>query len=257
MQTIAFAMQKGGVTKTVTAAHAAVYLARRGYRVLAVDLDKQANLTSYLMTAEAFEELDVDLVEVFLEGRPIAEVLTPTLHERLDVAPSGPDMARLSAGLTTVPRREEVLRRALRTVADRFDYVVIDCAPAADLVVQNALCAADWLVMPLECSNFCLDGLTDFWQWVESFRDYEVHNAQWLGVVLSKIEPNTRIYKAMKEEIANSPFDLLAEVPKRVGVEILISSRHVASEILMPEIAVPYQGMVDEILTRTGAGAVA
>ena len=251
MRTLAYCMQKGGVTKTVSAAHAAVYLARRGHRVLAVDLDQQANLTRYLLSEEAYEDLNDDLVEVFLEGRSIREVITPTLHKDLDLAPSSPDMARLSSGLTSIPRREEVLRRALRPVADDYDFAVIDCAPAADLVVQNALAAADWLVMPVECSNFCLTGLSDFWNWVEAFRQYEVHNAQWLGVVLSKVDPNTRIYRAMKEALAESPFEVLAEVPKRVGVEDLVANRHVASNVVMPDLAVPYEQMVDRILERT------
>lgn len=252
MHVIALAMQKGGVTKTTTAAHVAAYIARAGHRVLAVDLDQQANLTRYLLSSQAFEDLDYDLVDVFLKGQPIADVIMPTLHENLELGPSSQNMAALTAGLVMVPRREEVLKRALGTVRDRYDVVILDCAPAADLVVQNALAAADWLVMPLECSNFCLSGLRDFYTWVEAFRRHEVHDAQWLGVILGKVDPKTRIYRDMKAVLEETPFETLAEVPKRVGVEDMVAARQMASETLLPEIAHPYQVVADRILSRIG-----
>lgn len=251
MITVAFAMHKGGVTKTVSAAHAAVYLARRGSRVLAIDLDSQANLTSYLLSEEAYDALDVDLENVLINDQAITEVIVPTLHERLDLGPSSPNMAEVPKGLVMRRAREDALARALKRIDDKYDYCVLDCPPAADLMVENALAAADWLVMPLECGNFCLSGLSEFFQWVESCRD--IHDARWLGVVLSKVDRNTRIYQAMMAQIEASPFELLAEVPKRIGVEDLVGARHVASPTLMADIAGPYEQMVDRIVTKATA----
>jgi chromosome partitioning protein len=252
MQTIAIAMHKGGQAKTVTALHVCVYLAERGVRVLGVDLDQQTHLTRYALTPEAFEDLKIDIVPALAENVPLADLVVPTRWERFDLAPSSQNMGALDQLLAVLPRREDRLRRALQGVADRYDVAVLDCPPSAGLVVQNALAASDWILVTVTPGNFSMAGLSDFWTWAEYYRREGVHDAKWLGILPTNVEDRLRITKATREILNAAPMDVLGAVPKRVGVEDLITARVPASDEWLPEIAQAYRLTVEHVMKTMG-----
>jgi len=226
--TIAIANKKGGVGKTTTTGYLGTGLAAEGRRVLVVDLDDQAHLSQWLLTKDAWRDLDKDIVDAVLNGAPLADSIVPTQWERLDLAPASMNLSGLEIGLVAQTRREERLKWALEGVADRYDYVLLDCPPSSNLLAQNAMAAADWILSPLEAKNFAIAGLASFWQWVEAMRKARVHDAKWLGLLPTCYDPQTRIAKEMPAILSRFEIAILPAVPERIGQEDLITVRTVA-----------------------------
>ncbi|MEN8158789.1 MAG: AAA family ATPase, partial [Myxococcota bacterium] len=164
MRTIAIVNQKGGCGKTTTAVNLAGCLATAGDRVLLVDLDPQAHSTLALGIEP--ETLSENLYEVLVEtpGSPgaarLGEVIRPW-NDQLHVAPSGIVLSALEQKLTSekAEQRTERLTAALESVADRYDWCLIDCPPNVGVLTFNALRAAREVIVPLETSDFAIHGV--------------------------------------------------------------------------------------------------
>jgi chromosome partitioning protein len=151
---IAFANQKGGVAKTTSTLNLGVAFAEHGLRVLAIDLDPQANLTM----SQGFNPDDVErsMFDVLVHRLPIEEVIR---HVEVDLALSSIDLAGAELALSAMIGRERALEKALAPIRGDYDFVLIDTPPSLGLLTVNALVAADGVIVPVQCEYLSLRGL--------------------------------------------------------------------------------------------------
>lgn len=167
---IAIANQKGGVGKTTTAVNLAACLAARGHRSLLVDLDPQANATTYLgldpdKVATSVHDVLVDL------QIPFDQVIQATRYESLYLAPADITLARVDMALQTAVSRETLLRRKLTQLATPFDWILLDCPPHLGIMTYNALTAATAVLIPLQTEYFSLKGMAQLHQEIDLVRE--------------------------------------------------------------------------------------
>src|SRR3990167_7427578 len=154
--TIAVANQKGGVGKTATAVNLGASLALSGCRVLVVDMDSQGSATSGLGLARTPGSSSY---EVLIGALSAASAIRPTSIEGLSLIPATRDLAGAEVELISSDDRHARLRDQLEPIRSGFDYILIDCPPALGMLTLNALCAADAVVVPLQCEFYALEGL--------------------------------------------------------------------------------------------------
>jgi chromosome partitioning protein len=155
---LAVANQKGGVGKTTTSVNLGAALAELGFRVLVIDLDPQGNATTGLgLDARNFE---VSMYDVIMRDTSLEDCIEPTSTKNLFVAPATIDLAGAEIELVPAFSREMKLKRAIETVIDDFDFVLIDCPPSLGLITVNALAAADEVLVPIQCEYYALEGLS-------------------------------------------------------------------------------------------------
>jgi len=156
---VAIANQKGGVGKTTTAINLGASLAVAEQKTLVIDIDPQGNATSGL----GVEKLpDVPSVyDILVEGRPPLECVQSELHfPFLDLIPSSRDLVGAEIELIDRPERERVLSRALVSLRDSYDFILVDCPPSLGLLTLNTLTAADSVLIPIQCEFYALEGLS-------------------------------------------------------------------------------------------------
>lgn len=196
--------QKGGVGKTTESFHVCRAAVKRGMRVLAIDLDPQANLTS-VTTAEPFEADQVGMADVLSTqaGESLRDVIVPGIWENFDVAPSnGPPLAAVQRELVGVAiGREQRLRAAIQPVLEDYDLIVIDCGPAMDVLTTNALVAASTVMIVSEAALFSINGLGQVLASVNEIRTYYNPGLTIAGVVVNQYRPNTVSGQAWRREL--------------------------------------------------------
>jgi len=151
---LAFANQKGGVAKTTSTLNLAVALSEEGFRVLIVDMDPQGNLTM----SQGFnpDQIERSMFDVLVHRLPIDQVIQ---HSEVDLAVSSIDLAGAELALSSMIGRERALEKALNTVKDRYDFVLIDTPPSLGLLTINALVASNGVIVPVQCEYLSLRGL--------------------------------------------------------------------------------------------------
>jgi len=194
---ISIVNQKGGVGKTTTCVNLASALRARGKRVLACDFDPQANATSGLGVDKTTANPSV--YEVLIEGAPCAKAIVSTPF--CDVLPSTKSLAGAGVEMIALPDREHLLHRALAEVADNYDYILIDCPPSLELLTLNGLCAADSVLVPVQCEYYALEGLSDLLGTIRIVKRSLNPGVKLEGVVLTMYDSRTNLSMQVAEEV--------------------------------------------------------
>lgn len=170
MKILAITNQKGGVGKTTTCVNLAASLAAAKYRVLLVDLDAQGNAT----TGGGLDKagLPHTIYHVLIGEKRLPEVIVPSEKGKFDIAPANRNLAGAEVELVNEANRETRLKLALAELEGRYDYVLLDCPPALNLVTVNALTAAHAVMIPMQCEYYALEGLSDLVNTIKKVRTH-------------------------------------------------------------------------------------
>lgn len=186
---------KGGIGKTTTAFNIGAGLAKKGRKILLVDLDSQANLTSCF----GIDENNDSNIGSLLDG---SKYLPDVIHQLdlLDIIPGSTEMKTLERRLAGKTLVEMILSRKLEKMKSQYDYIILDCPPSLGLMTNSALYASEYYIIPIQAEFFAYKGINKMIEHVDQLRDETDINVQLLGILLIKYNPKQR--GALKESIA-------------------------------------------------------
>lgn len=197
---IAIANQKGGVGKTTTSINLAASLAALDKRVLLMDLDPQGNTTSGLGIDK--KSIENGMYDVLMRGVAIHEVLMNTGCEDLFLVPASMDLAGAEVELVAIEGRENIIKKAIEGyVGDAFDYVIVDCPPALNLLTLNALTAADRVLITLQTEFYAMEGLTQLIDTIRRVRQNLNPELTMDGILLTMVDRRNNLAQQVENEV--------------------------------------------------------
>jgi chromosome partitioning protein len=198
-KTIAIANQKGGVGKTTTAINLAASLAANDLRVLLIDSDPQGNSTTGLGIKKGDDQPTV--YHALLGDKMLGEIAVPTECDGLHIVPADQNLVAANLELVDDPRREFRMRDRLDGVRSNYDFILIDCPPALDLLTINALVAADSVLIPIQCEFFALEGISQLIDTIEGIQTSFQHPLKIEGVLLTMYDDRTNLTRQVAEDL--------------------------------------------------------
>jgi chromosome partitioning protein len=248
---LAIVNQKGGVGKTTTAINLSAALALEGLNCLLLDCDPQANTTGGLGVSR--DEQRLSMYDVLVGDSPLADAILPTEIDTLSLVPGSKNLIGANVELVQAERRSERLREAIAPIRDNYDFILMDCPPALDLLILNALVAADKLLVPMQAEYFALEGISELVSTLERVRSAFNPGLSIEGVLLTMYDDRTNLAQQVTENLKGFfgeklfntviPRNVrLAEAPSHGKPVVLYDPRSRGAE--------SYRTLALEILTR-------
>ena len=250
---IAVVNQKGGVGKTTTAVNLTAALHDLGLRVLLCDFDPQANASSGLGVEK--RKIKHSVYDVVINGLPASDAIVHTPYG--DVLPSNADLAGAGVELIAATYREAQLKQALEAVRPLYDLILIDCPPSLELLTLNGLCAADGILVPVQCEYYALEGLSDLMSTLRMGKKRMNPSLEIFGVVLTMFDGRTNFSAQVAQEVRRHfPGKVLASVVPR-NIRLAEAPSHgipVTAYDRSSRGAVAYKAMAEEIKAKLARG---
>ncbi len=248
---IAIANQKGGVGKTTTTVNLAAALGVLEKKVLLIDADPQANATSGLgIDVESVEAGTYQVLEHTVDPK---DAVITTESPNVDLIPAHIDLVAIEIELVDKPQREFMLKNALQSVVDSYDYILIDCAPSLGLITLNSLVAADSVIIPIQCEYFALEGLGKLLNTIKSVQ--KIHNQSLAieGLLLTMYDPRLRLSNQVVEEVRKHFSSMVFETVVHRNIRLSEAPSYGESIISYDATskgAVNYLNLANEILNK-------
>ena len=256
---IAVANQKGGVGKTTTSVNLAASLAATRHSVLLVDLDPQGNATMGCGVNK--KQLGLSTYDILARGIGARRAVTlPPGELGFHLLPGNADLTAAQVELLRQPERERLLAKAMNPCRDDYQYIIIDCPPALNMLTVNALVAADSLLIPMQCEYYALEGLSDLMDTVRNIRDTVNPNLAIEGLLRTMFDTRSRLANEVSEQLVKHFADkvLRTVIPRNVRLaEAPSHGLPVMQYDKSSRGALAYLALAGEIVRRNGKKAEA